>query len=515
VSYPHNGEGDPFSTGGWQTQIRPCSRDDVVTITTPNETLGFGGTSTMQVRVYDADGITLFRDYTTPSITGDGVHTSPDGTIVVTITDFAAQYWRYIAKASVSVDIDEIFSLDGFDGGRYHVRVTHHCDPATDPSGSFDYVQPDVFYDTDPGGAPAISSTVTIGETVFGPPGTILTKHLSGVEYYILNSQFTVDIQGIDRLNSNTQRIIDNLMIQGVDYGFTLVDARMVGGPYAANFIGWTQDDNVNGVQYQQVDWAITTANYRYMGPTGNISAYPQDPWNTGGTINSANASILIDTYVTSSTALAEYFNDEARREDHASFPGVGSWDSTATLVAGEAQVWNSFIVVPNSTTLIRTDGPNDPNADWSTYKPDLGGPNPNYSALAAPVNYGRRFTKTPGELIPSFTIVFAGSFAAGSALADLVAGNIEVYVYRIDGLGNIGAPPGNLFPLRVHEPFNFAIWDDGATVAGSGIREASSAGNTINCTFGTGTPADTGFYCHVRIINAATRIDSMVVTFY
>jgi len=66
-----------------------------------------------------------------------------------------------------------------------------------------------------------------------------------------------------------------------------------------------------------------------------------------------------------------------------------------------------------------------------------------------------------------------------------------------------------------VHEPFNFAIWDDGATVAGSGIREASSAGNTINCTFGTGTPADTGFYCHVRIINAATRIDSMVVTFY
>jgi hypothetical protein len=98
--------------------------------------------------------------------------------------------------------------------------------------------------------------------------------------------------------------------------------------------------------------------------------------------------------------------------------------------------------------------------------------------------------------------------------LVDLLAGNVQIFVYRIAGLGHIGPPPGNTWPLRVHEPFNFGAWDDGATVAGSGIREGSSVGNTIACTFGTGTPADTGFYCVINILNAGTKIDSMVVTF-
>ena len=129
-------------------------------------------------------------------------------------------------------------------------------------------------------------------------------------------------------------------------------------------------------------------------------------------------------------------------------------------------------------------------------------------------MDYARRFVQAPG-LIPSFTMVFSGTFAAGDALADLLAGNLEIYIYRIGGFGNVGAPPVNIFPLRVHEPFNFALYDDGATVAGSGIRQGSSAGNTIDCTFGTGTPADGGMYCHIRILNAATIIDSVAVTFF
>ena len=115
--------------------------------------------------------------------------------------------------------------------------------------------------------------------------------------------------------------------------------------------------------------------------------------------------------------------------------------------------------------------------------------------------------------------MVFSGSWAFGNALADLQNGALEIYVYRVDRpaatTGNIGAPPANTTPLRVHESFNFALYDDGATYAGSGIREGSSSGNTINCTFGTGTPAKTGFYCHFVINNSNTQICSVAVTFF
>jgi hypothetical protein len=191
--------------------------------------------------------------------------------------------------------------------------------------------------------------------------------------------------------------------------------------------------------------------------------------------------------------------------------------------VSGTTQsiVFGSYLRVPNQTTYLRSDGTNTQNANWVSFKPDKGGTNPDYTSLGvgSGTYYARRFTKTSGVNIPSFAMVFSGSWANGSALADLQNGAFEIYVYRIAIPGGTpgvyGPPPGNTRPLRVHVPFNFASYDDGLTEAGSGIREGSSSGNTINCTFGTGTPADTGFYCHIVLLNDNVKINSISVTFF
>ncbi|NJO18570.1 MAG: hypothetical protein HC877_23435, partial [Thioploca sp.] len=108
---------------------------------------------------------------------------------------------------------------------------------------------------------------------------------------------------------------------------------------------------------------------------------------------------------------------------------------------------------VPNQTTLIRTDGPLSPNANWTFYNPNVGGPNPDYSALGPPVDYYRTFVDVAGSFRASFNMIFTGSFAAGDVLADFLAGNLEIYIYRVSGLGNVGPPPGNTTPLRIHLP--------------------------------------------------------------
>jgi hypothetical protein len=509
IATPSGGEGVPFKVSGWDFTNHPATLSGVAIFTTPASTTGFGGDSTATVDVFDANGIAILESYTTPPLVGNNVHSSLSTFITVAIAAYGADALRFRAKMTVTVDIDSILAAVGLVGGRYHVRVTHTCDSATD--GTFHvYAQSDVFYDTNPT-TPQVTGVVTIVET----GGSIVTKHLSGLEYYTTNSAFTAGALGIDDLNEDSIRVNSNLVWDGTEYGLPALSHSPF-GTGAASFAGWTNLNNVTNVSYSLPTWAINQPSYRYIGPTANVVVTPQDPWGAGVAQVTADATVLIDTCAVTSTALHEDFDDEARREDPASFPGVGTWVSTATLIAGQAQVFNGRLIVPSSSTYVRSDGPATPNADWTLYKPDLGGANPDYSALVAPVDYGRRFTQAPG-LIPSFTIVFSGTFAAGSALADLVAGNLEVYAYRIaaPGAGHFGAPPGNIWPLRVHESYNGAIWDDGLTVLGSGIREGSSAGNTINCTFGAGMPASVGFYCWVRVLNALTQLDSMTVTFW
>lgn len=513
ISTPFGGEGSPFKTGGWAATNQDASITSTPTFTTPGDTTGFGGDSTMTINVYDADGIMF--SFTTPVLIADGVYSSPvtgpiaAGRASVTLSNFGADTTRFKANADVSVDIDGIFADLGFEGGRYYVEAIHTTDSGTDGTGPYTYIQSDLFYDDNPT-TPSISSGVAIAETV----GNILTKHLSGIEYYILGSDFTVDVTDIDQHNRDTSRTTASLLLRGPEYGLPNLNESPF-GTGAADFIGWTNDNNQDDVDYQKDDWEITAANYRYIGPSGNVTGQVRDTWADGAVVASADDEIMIDTFGITSSNLLENFDDEDRRQDSGYNGGAtaGNWDSTLTLLAGEAIVFNSRLMAPNQTTYVRSDGPNDPNTDWTTFKPDLNGANPDYTALAVPVDYYRSFVDFPTADRASFSMGFSGSFAAGTALDDLIAGNLEIYVRRIatGGGGNIGpAAP----PLRVHLPFNFGLFDDGATVAGSGIREGSSVGNNINCTFG-GLSCRDGIYCQVRILNAATQIDAFALTFF
>jgi hypothetical protein len=292
-------------------------------------------------------------------------------------------------------------------------------------------------------------------------------------------------------------------------------------GSGAANFIIWSNLYSDQNTDYLFDAWTITAVNFRYVGDNAHAISHPADTWANGPVTHTPGHNILVDTYGITSQDLVEYFDDEARRQDPGFNSGsfAGNWDSTLSLAAGQVQVFNGQIMHPDAATLFSTTDA--PNTDWSGYKPDLNGLNPDYTPLSgqSDVNYYRTFrdsTVNGGPLTgisrSSGNIVFTGHFLSGSAAQDLANGDIEIYMYKVSGIGNTGAPPANTTPLLMHGPFyNFATFDDGVT--DGYCRQATSAGNVVDFTFG-GYNAEDGVYIHVRIMNSGIRIGGMQVTF-
>lgn len=493
-------EGNPFSTNGWAGSNRSASLNGSATFTTTNQCTGFGGDSTMTVTVYDADGTTVLETHTTSAITGNGSYGS--GNITITISSYATDTTRFKAIPTVTVDLSTLFTGLSRQGGRYHVVVSQTVDSTTDGSGTYTYTQTDVFYDTNPN-TPSVG-TATIAETL----GSVSTKHLSGIEYYILGSQFTVDVTQIDNLNRNTARTSANLSITFSNYGINSLSQSPFGSG-SANFTGWTNAFDNTNASYQKTDSSITSSNFRYRGTGAQISSFARDTWANGSSVTSASASILIDTYTTTSTDLIERFDDENRRQDSTFNTGAtsGNWNSTNSLVSGEALVLGGKLMIPSSATLSNGSS----NADFSSYSPTTGGANPNYSSLSVSSNYYRTIVDTTGSSRAGFTIVFSGDFIS-NATTDLANSDLEIFISKIASStgGNTGY--NNPYFLNIHGAlYNFSTFDDGVT--DGQIREASSSGNTVNCTFG-GFVCEDGFYMHIRINDSRIKIDTLTVSF-
>jgi|3_EtaG_2_1085321.scaffolds.fasta_scaffold00032_80 hypothetical protein len=496
ISTPHGGEGVPFSTGGWAGSNHSTSLQSSATFTTSSTTTGFGGDASAEINVYDADGVTVLDTYTTPVLDANATHTSASGFIVVTISSYGIDDpiypARQKAKMSVAAAVENVLTAAALDGGRYNVEVIMTPDSATDGSGPYTYTQTAVFLDTNPT-TPSISGTVTLAET----PGSTVTRYLSGLEYYDIGSEFTITVTGIDQLNRNTSRTSQNLRITASDFGLPTLNVSPF-GTGAANFGGWTNDENVDGVTYTQTNWAINSGSYRETTATGTASAFPRDTWANGGTVLSTTDSIVIDTHTQTSTDVADYFDDESYRQDSGYNGGTapGNWNSNNALVAGEAMVYGGQLLAPNEADQ----------SNWTTFNP--GGPD--YSAMGAPVAYYRTMVDpSPATNRASLTFNFAGTFLSDAA-TDLANENLKVYIRRraSSNGGNTGpAAP----PLLLHGGlYNFATFDDGVT--DGHIREASSSGNTINATFG-GFTCETGFFVEVEIVNAGIKLNSMITT--
>ena len=311
ISTPAGGEGNPFKTGGWAGANHSTGRTTSFTLASPGNRTGFGGDSTFEINVFDAAG-TNIESYTTPALTGNGVYTSPSTNIVVTLTNYGPDSTKWQARPYVGVYIKNILTAAGQDGGRYHVEATHHTDSVSDGGQSFKYTQTDVFLDTNPT-TPNISTssgTLWLEET----PGQVFTKHLSGLEYYIYGSQFSITVSGIDQFNRNTARTSQNFIAGGAEFGLpTLYYSPF--GTGAGYFSGWTNEHSRDSVAFQKSDWAISSANYRDIGPSANVWAYPRDTWAAGPTKSSPNYPVRIDTDGVYSPDTYEPSNAEACRE--------------------------------------------------------------------------------------------------------------------------------------------------------------------------------------------------------
>jgi hypothetical protein len=499
IATPSGGEGIPFRTNGWAATTQDATLSDTVTFTTPGDTTGFGGNSTFVVNIKNASDA-IVETYTTPAITGNGVHTSPSGNIVVTITNYGVDASKWKAHASVAIDVGQVFTDIGESGGRYHAEANHITDSVTDGGQTFTYTQADVFIDTNPT-TPSISGSVGIQERA----GYVVTKHLSGIEYYTLGSQFIAQVSGIDQIMRNTAAVNSNLRVRGDDYGLSTL-WQCPFGSGSGNFSGWTNNHDVDNIDWNYTGWAIGVGSYCFRGTTANIDATGRDGWAYGSLVNGPNASILVDTNSSSSTNTYDNFVDEDYRLES---DYTTSWDPEKTLVSGEVLTQCSYIMVPDQSTLVGESTASV--TDWSNYKPDKNGPNPDYTSLSVGTgcSFYRKFIPATSDYIANMTWVFSGTWKGVNALTDLINGDLELYIRKIDGIGNSGPTSP---PLMAHgDAYNAGLFDDGNT--NGQVRLGSSSGNTIQTTFGTFTMKD-GIYVEFKIKDNSIKINSITVTF-
>lgn len=541
-------EGSPFKTGGGSNSFWSTTNQDAypvegtskgaINFDTAAAVTGFSanasGDATITTNVYDADGTTLLHTYTTPTLYTNGNYNPVNDTrVVVTITNFTTDTSKYKANVRVQIQPETIFDDDGLDGGRYHTEIIMNTDTATDGGGTYTYTQDDIFLDTNPS-TPSINGSTSITEKT----GSIQTKHLSGVEYYVGGSRFEVDVTDIDNYNANTQgraeSAVWNFRATGADYNLPTLSLT-AWQPTAGSFTGtnWPDFYNASDVDWEYNDWAIGTSNFRFRNTDASISAQVYDPWNSGNSVSSSGASILIDTYATSgnSNTLRERFDDEQYRLTRGS-SSYTAWSSTASLgtsisnQTGSSSPFDDGCVV--GSNLVRADkffkdNGNSPQyssltGTLASYKPDLNGSNPNYSGYTGTPTYHRLFETTTNQnkIITSFELAFSGNFVS-NAFNDLLNDDMRIYI-RKKGAPSSTNVGHSAVPHSLHgAAYNFANYQDpptgvDASDGSAQCRTGSTPSNTVSGTFG-GSNAQGGFYVEIQLLDSSIRIDQIIAT--
>ena len=534
-------EGTPFETGSspntaWAGTNQPATTATTPIISTSGLVTGFSanisGDSRIIVDVYRGNGTATFSTYTTPVLYQNGTHTDGAG-ISVTIGSYAVDdsgfpsiyITKYKATVSLSVNMSTIFLANGLDGGRYRVRVKHITDTLTDGGNTYTYTSSDVFYDTNPN-TPSIDGTTTIIEST--TPANILTKHISGVEYYITGSQFELTTTGVNNLNKNTQGfssgVTKNFTITAPNYNLPTTNLQ-AWSPSVGTFIGWLNNYNNTGVTYSYTSWAISSSStFRYRGSGAISTSQDFDPWGNGVASNSSSNSVLIDQVSDNSTRLGESFNGENERLVRGA-SSYTSWDSLPSLGTSisnqtgtgpfcDACLVGGYLVRPDKYWL--SAGLSTIQPDLTTYKPDLGGTNPDYSGVSYQTKstYHRRFYTSSALNIPSFIMTFSGTVTGYTDFnAALSASQLKVYIRRISSpTGNYGHSSN---PLSLHGStlYNSGVFDDNGTIDSSATAiRTTNTGNSISGSFG-GYPANTGFWMELQIVDSAIKIDYINVT--
>ena len=449
-----------FDIGSWVAgTIHPVTRSDNLIFDSINAcSILNNSTTTMTVNIYGADNLTKIASQEI-IITGNS-NTTVDN-IRIRISDFGTDEDKYQARIYVNINIGRILS----DSGKFSVELLH----VNSTDGTFIKKQEHLFYDVE-----MLSSTLS-NITVSERTGNVVTRHLSGIEYYTIGSQFEINIADIDNLNSDTYPNIQ-VHINGSEYALPSIDLTR------NELTGWNSDwDNVNS-SYNKLDWEVVTPNITTISSTGNISARTVD-WSNGTYVNSPDQSILIETHNINSDRLYESFYDESWRcslSGDFDLPNQRGWDSSATLTHQDACYING--------------GVKRINVDYTSYLPIN---NPDYTSQYSTVILIREFI-TSGSASSGFTVFINGTWD-----------NIE---WKLASSWD-GTSSGGTNWISLENQYNAGTWNHGEGNCGGQI--GTNTATEIHNTFGTNNPIFTNNTLYLRIsLVDGNIIDSLRVEF-
>ncbi|HUT64276.1 MAG TPA: hypothetical protein VMZ04_10015 [Anaerolineae bacterium] len=120
VATPSGGEGIPFYTNAWAGAQHPTTRTSPLTWATANECSFVSASTTFNILITNGNApADTVVNFTTGSVTGDGVYAGSNCTI--TITNWVAESDKYSADVSVAVDIATLFPT----GGYFDITISH------------------------------------------------------------------------------------------------------------------------------------------------------------------------------------------------------------------------------------------------------------------------------------------------------------------------------------------------------------------------------------------------------
>lgn len=382
--------------------------------------------------------------------------------------------FKYYQKWVATINITDSTLLRQ---GWNEIYITH--DGLTSYGGNQESTRFDVFYDTDAGSNPTVS-TPTVTEN------TPVWNYLSGVKYYDSGSTWDIDITGSD--------CFDNV------YHSSGAPIEVYGWPGMTTQSILYNDASVTGVSSPPdigetmtiTNWTLTQAASQ-SSIDAQITARPRDPYGNYTPVTSVSNDILIWSYASGSTELIEHFRDEDYRLTtgaYDSIPGSisGIWDSTSSLDTYD----------DGNGLQLYLDELYFPTIDFSSMTPTG---NPDYSLIAVETNktYFRAFRD------------LSTSHASGTLR---MTGINKTQLYNRDIRVWIKAPTQTGW-LDLTRDYNFATFT-GIDEDGCWVNRSTQSNSDFQFTIGSNYTENSGYMVIVKVQypnSSAPRISYMAVT--
>jgi hypothetical protein len=362
ISHPIQ-ENNPFNIGNWNTGLH-STVNTLSDVSYTSNVFGFTNQNTyILASIYLITGNTNTEVLLAQSSASTyGNSNDINNYIEIRLNSFATESTKYINI------IDSIkFYLQYLipNGGRFRIKIDLYDDIYT-----FHYVETDIFYDTNYYFNETYGFNIT-GLTIVESPTNVITKWISGVEYYVSGSSFLVNLSSITYPNyltyPNTLIVID-----GSEYNLSTLNITNL------QLNNWTNYFNSNtNIYYRNTAWNISSNRFYTLTTTANVKAHSVD-WYNNTDITSNVTKVAIDTLNDISDRNTEDFANEIFRLTSS----LTTWDSTQSLntydSGGGLQLYNSRLYYPNIMY-------------YTVYNPN---PltQPDYSNSVGPKSYYRKF---------------------------------------------------------------------------------------------------------------------------